>query len=91
MVKTQLETQKYDFEKDLVDHKERARKELSDMMIENQALQTKADDRRDRELIRQLRRDLDENKRRAAELISENTDLRRERDMFKMEKSEMFV
>lgn len=30
------------------------------MMIENQALQQRADDKRDRELIRQLRRDLDE-------------------------------
>ena len=34
------------------------------MMIENQALQSKVDDKKDRELIRQLRRDLDTHKRR---------------------------
>jgi hypothetical protein len=44
--------------------KEKSRREISDMMIENQALQSKADDKRDREIIRQLRRDLDEQKRR---------------------------
>lgn len=42
------------------DLKEKTRRDLSDMQIENQALQSKADDKKDRELIRQLRRDLDE-------------------------------
>jgi len=60
-------------------------------MIENQALQSKADDKRDRELIRQLRRDLDEQKRRVNTLQSESNDLRRERDVIKHEKNEQFV
>lgn len=34
-------------------------------MLENQALNQRCDDRKDRELIKQLRRDLDETKRRA--------------------------
>lgn len=59
------------------------------MMLENQALQSRADDKRDRELIRQLRRDLDENKRRITELLTEASDLRRERDFSKMEKNEL--
>lgn len=42
------------------------------MMIENQALQSKVDDKRDRELIRQLRRDLDESKRKVNSLQAEN-------------------
>jgi len=58
-------------------------------MLENQALQSRADDKRDRELIRQLRRDLDENKRRITELLTEASDLRRERDFSKMEKNEL--
>ena len=41
------------------------RRDTGDLMIENQALHAKADDKRDRELIRQLRRDLDESKRRS--------------------------
>ena len=60
-------------------------------MLENQALQSKADDKRDRELIRQLRRDADENKRRITELLSEASDMRRERDILKIEKNEMFI
>lgn len=61
------------------------------MMIENQALQTKADDKRDRELIRQMRRDFDDSKRRITELLGENSEFRRERDDIKVEKNEMFL
>ena len=61
------------------------------MMLENQALQSKADDKRDRELIRQLRREADENKRRITELLGEVSDVRRERDRLKLEKNEQFV
>lgn len=62
---------------------------MHEMMLENQALQSRADDKRDRELIRQLRRDLDENKRRITDLLTEASDLRRERDIAKMEKNEL--
>jgi hypothetical protein len=34
-VKTQLETQRHEYEKDLSDLKDRSRKEASDLMIEN--------------------------------------------------------
>lgn len=61
------------------------------MLLENQALQCKADDKRDRELIRQLRRDLDENKRRTTELLGEASDLRRERDILKLDKNEQVI
>ena len=71
--------------------KEKSRKESSELLIENQALQAKADDKKDRELIRQLRRDLDTHKRKEQELHSESTELRRERDSIKLEKNEMFV
>jgi hypothetical protein len=64
---------------------------MHEMMLENQALQSRADDKRDRELIRQLRRDLDENKRRITELLTECSDLRRERDLAKMEKNELQI
>ena len=60
-------------------------------MIENQALQSRADDKRDRELIRQLRRDLDEQRRKAQAATSEASELRRERDVIKIEKNEQFV
>lgn len=61
------------------------------MMIENQALQSKTDDKRDREIIRQLRRDLDEQKRRVTQLQQESNDVRREKDLIKLEKNEQFI
>jgi hypothetical protein len=51
----------------------------------------KSEDRRDRDLIRQLRRDLDENKRRCTELLSETSDLRKDRDLIKLDKGDMQV
>ena len=91
VVKTQLDTQRHEFEKDVAELKEKGRKEASDLMVENQSLQAKADDRKDRELIRQLRRDLDTHKRKNQEIMSECTELRRERDLIKLEKNEQFV
>lgn len=61
------------------------------MLLENQALQSRADDKKDRELIRQLRRDLDENKRRTTELLGEVSDLRRERDLAKLERNDNMI
>ena len=87
----QLDTQRHEFEKELAEVKDKARKETSEMLIENQALQAKADDKKDRELIRQLRRDLDTHKRKEQELMTEATELRRERDSLKLEKNETFV
>ena len=91
VVKTQLDTQRHEFEKDVAELKEKGRKEASDLMVENQSLQAKADDKKDRELIRQLRRDLDTHKRKNQEIMSECTELRRERDLIKLEKNEQFV
>ena len=71
--------------------KDKHKQEIHEMMIENQALQSRADDKRDRELIRQLRRDLDENKRRITEMLTDSSDLRRERDLAKLEKNELVI
>ena len=42
-------------------------------------------------MIRQLRRELDTHKRKNQEIMSECTELRRERDLVKLEKNEQFV
>jgi hypothetical protein len=54
-------------------------------------LQQRADDKRDRDLIRQLRRDLDESKRRAQDILQEANQIRRERDTLKLDKNEQFL
>ena len=52
IVKTQIENQRHDHEKEVRDLREASKRELNDLLIENQTLQSKADDKRDRELIR---------------------------------------
>lgn len=59
--------------------------------MENQALLSKAEDRRDRDLVRQLRREGEESKRRVTELLGEVQEIRRERDLLKQEKGELLV
>jgi regulator of replication initiation timing len=83
-----VESLKSEGERELRDTKEKHRQEIQELTLENQALQSRADDRRDRDLIRQLRREVDENKRRATELLSENSELRKERDTLKLDKGE---
>lgn len=60
-------------------------------MLENQSLQSRADDKRDRDMIKQLRRDLDEAKRRAQDNVQEANQMRRERDQLKLDKNEQFL
>ena len=91
ILKAQLEAARHESEREIADLKDKARRDHSDLMIENQALQSRADDKRDRELIRQLRRDLDEHKRRCTQLAADTNDLRRDRDSLKHEKNEQFI
>lgn len=91
VLKAQVESLKSEGDRELRDVKERHRQELQELTLENQALLSKAEDRRDRDLVRQLRRELDDSKRRCTELASESNELRRERDALKLEKSESHV
>jgi len=49
------------------------------------------EDRRDRDLIRQLRREGDDHKRRCTELLGEVSELRKDRDMLKLERGEITI
>lgn len=88
IVRTQFDQSKYEHEKELQDAKDKMKQEIQELMMENQALQARCDDRRDRELIKQLRRDLDEAKRRAHDATQEMNQLRRERDSLKVDKND---
>jgi hypothetical protein len=89
--KAHIESLKLESEKELRDAKEKHRQELHELTLENQALTSKAEDRRDRDLIRTLRREVDEHKRRCTELLGECSDLRKDRDMLKLERGEFMV
>jgi hypothetical protein len=59
--------------------------------LENQALLAKSEDCRDRDMIRQLRCDVEEKKRRCTEMLSEVADLRKDRDMIKLDKGDLQI
>jgi hypothetical protein len=91
VLKAQIEALKSESEKELREAKEKHRQEAQELALENQALLAKAEDRRDRDLIRQIRRELDEHKRRCTELLGEVSDLRKERDLLKLDKGDSQV
>lgn len=90
-MRTQFDSQKHEHEKEVQDIKDKFKGEIQELFLENQTLQQRADDKRDRDLIRQLRRDLDESKRRAQDILQEANQIRRERDTLKLEKNEQFL
>ena len=51
----------------------------------------KSEDYRDRDLIRQLRCEVEEKKRRCRELLSEAANLRKDRDMIKLDKGDLQI
>ena len=82
---------KYEHEKEMQDLKDRLKGEIQELMLENQALQARTDDRRDQDIIKQLRRDLDEAKRRANDLNQDLNEIRREKENIKLEKNQNFL
>jgi hypothetical protein len=54
-------------------------------------LLAKSEDCRDRDMIRQLRCDVEEKKRRCTEMLSEAADLRKDRDIIKLDKRDLQI
>lgn len=92
LTKTNLESSKLEFEKVESDLKRRQKEEINELVADNHALQLRIEDSyKDREQSRQLRRDLDDVKRRYCEAQQEALDLRKERDSLKIEKNELLI
>lgn len=92
LAKTNLENTKIEFEKADQDLKRRQKEEINELVADNHALQLRIEDSyKDREQSRQLRRDLDDVKRRYCEAQQEALDLRKERDQLKIEKNELLI
>lgn len=65
---------------------------MNELVSENHALQLRIEDAsKDRELQRQLKRDVDDLKRRLCESQQEALDLRKERDQLKIIKNEQLI
>jgi len=88
---SKYENIRFEAEKDIRDLKERHKFEISDLMIEIQTLQERVEDTREKEIIRALRRELDEIKFRYDENENEMEELRREKEKLRDEKNDILI
>jgi len=91
ILKTALESNKYENDKFMTDLRERHKVEVTELAEENHSLQLRIEEGRDQEQIRKLRRDLDESKRRCTEMGTELVEIRKERDLAKMDKNDLLI
>eukprot|EP00347_Sterkiella_histriomuscorum_P013840 403363164 len=89
--KTSLENQKFDTEKIVQEMREKHKMELNEIFEENQSLQLKLEEQRDRETIRQVRRELDEYKKKCSDQSLELNELRKDRESLKLERNELII
>ena len=86
-----MEGSRYENEKFVNDLRNRHKAEAEQLSEENHSLHLQLEDSRDQEQIRKLRRDVDEGKRRISDLSAELIEVRKERDLAKMEKNDLLI
>ena len=91
LVKTSMENHKYESEKIIQELREKHKSELSEIYEENHSLQLRVEEQRDRDTVRQVRRDLEEFKKRYSDCNIEVCELRKERDVLKLEKNDLII
>ena len=91
IVKTALEGTRYENEKFVSDLRSRHKAEVEQLSEENHSLHLQLEESRDQEQVRKLRRDVDEGKRRISDLHAELIEVRKERDLAKMEKNDLLI
>lgn len=91
IVKTSLENNKYESEKIIQELRDKHRAEIAELFEENHSLQIRVEEQRDRDALRQVRRDLEEFKKRYSDVSLELQELRKERDSLKLEKNDMII
>jgi len=88
---SKYESIRLEAEKDIRDLKERHKFEINDLMLEIQSLQERVEDTRDKDIIRALRRELDDIKFRFYENENEMEELRREKEKLREEKNDILI
>ena len=91
LVKTSMENHKYESEKIIQEMREKHKSELSEIYEENHSLQLRIEEQRDKDTVRQVRRDLEEYKKRYSDCNIEVCELRKERDALKLEKNDFII
>jgi hypothetical protein len=86
-----MENHKYESDKIIQELREKHKTELSEIYEENHSLQLRVEEQRDRDTVRQVRRDLEEYKKRYSDCNIEVCELRKERDALKLEKNDLII
>jgi predicted nucleic acid-binding Zn-ribbon protein len=73
------------------DLREKHKSELAEIYDENHSLQLRVEEQRDRDQLRQTRRDLEEFKKRYSDCSLEMNELRKERDSLKLERNDTLI
>ena len=90
--KTSLESLKIENEKVVADIKRRHTEEIQEVVTDNHQWQLRIEDsHKEKEVSRQLKREIDELKRRLAQEQQESLDLRKERDQLKIDRNEQII
>lgn len=88
---TKHENLKFDSQREIESNKLKYREELQVLVKENQKLTSQIEMSKDRDMLRQARRELEEAKRRVEEYQKECNTLRKERDTMKDEKNDLVI
>ena len=91
IARVQLENHKYESDKLVSDLRDKHKSELAEIYDENHSLQLRVEEQRDRDQLRQTRRDLEEFKKRFSDCSLELNELRKERDSLKLERNDTLI
>ncbi len=91
LLKSELDANNAEHERQLQDLKQRNKAQVSDLMAELQLLHERVDDTKDKEAIRLLKREVEEHKRKAMDSMKEVAELRKQRDELKLERSGLLI
>ena len=89
--KTMIDNHRYETDKVLQEMREKHKRELDEVVEENRALLVRMEEGRDRDTVRQMRREVEEWKKRASDAGIENNQLRKERDALKLDRNDMLI
>eukprot|EP01022_Parablepharisma_sp_SALTPOND_P021277 TRINITY_DN411_c0_g1_i1.p1 TRINITY_DN411_c0_g1~~TRINITY_DN411_c0_g1_i1.p1 ORF type:complete len:1006 (-),score=83.67 TRINITY_DN411_c0_g1_i1:3692-6709(-) len=91
LLKSELEANELDYSRQINDLKHKHQGQMADLMAELQLLHEKLDDTRDKEMIRTMKREIEEYKRKSLDAQREAAELRKQRDELKLEKSTVSI
>ena len=91
LLKSEIESKDADYSRQFNDLKQKHQGQSADLMGELELMHEKLDDTRDKEIIRTMKREVEEYKRKSLDALKETADVRKQRDELKLEKSSIAI